>query len=302
MNAAQHGQRRKGLGGSDAAAVLGLSRYQDPLGLWLEKTGQVPPRSAESPATRRGRRLEDYVLDEYAASTGTMLLRGEPLAAAAPYAHPEHPWMLANPDALVLDGDPRQRRFRGGVDAKTAAGRAAREWGRPGTDEVPQEYLLQALHYAAVFGTPWWDLELLVGGATFEFRTYRVLAPAPVLRQIIAAERAFWMCVETRTPPAGGSPTSRLAAVLARHPSHREPLRVAEDEASLRIVGELARAEAALETATAARDAAAAAVCELIGSAEGIETSLGTVTWRCNRAGRRVLKSSFVASSDGESP
>ena len=30
--------RKQGIGGSDAAAACGLSRWKSPLGLWLEKT------------------------------------------------------------------------------------------------------------------------------------------------------------------------------------------------------------------------------------------------------------------------
>ena len=34
--------RRHSLGGSDAAAVMGLNPYKSPFALWAEKTGMVP--------------------------------------------------------------------------------------------------------------------------------------------------------------------------------------------------------------------------------------------------------------------
>ncbi|HFC9341278.1 TPA: YqaJ viral recombinase family protein, partial [Enterococcus hirae] len=33
--------RKKGIGGSDVATVLGLNKYKSPYQLWLEKTGQI---------------------------------------------------------------------------------------------------------------------------------------------------------------------------------------------------------------------------------------------------------------------
>jgi predicted phage-related endonuclease len=38
-----HEFRRTGIGGSDVAAVLGISRYKSAFQLWQEKTGQVQP-------------------------------------------------------------------------------------------------------------------------------------------------------------------------------------------------------------------------------------------------------------------
>ena len=35
--------RRKGLGGSDAAAVAGLNPWKSPFAVWMEKTGQIEP-------------------------------------------------------------------------------------------------------------------------------------------------------------------------------------------------------------------------------------------------------------------
>ena len=34
--------RKRGIGGSDVATVLGLNKYKSPYQLWLEKTGHAP--------------------------------------------------------------------------------------------------------------------------------------------------------------------------------------------------------------------------------------------------------------------
>lgn len=299
MDAVQHAQRRQGLGGSDAAVVLGLSAYRDRLALWLEKTGRVPRDATETKATRRGNRLEAAVLDEYAEVQGAVLLRGEGLAAAGPFVHPQHEWMRASPDALVLEAHAFEvaplARVRGGVDAKTAAGAAAYAWGREGTDEIPVGYLCQGLHYCAVFGVPWWDFAVLVGGDRFQFQFYRVRADADLLAHLIEQERQFWLdhVVADVAPTEGANPESRIRWARVQHPVDELPMLVADSEDVLARIGALAVAKRACETADASYEAAKADVVELIGQHQGIETSLGTVTYRATRAGTRVFKTEF---------
>ena len=38
--------RKLGIGGSDASAVCGISRYKSPVELWMEKTDQLPHQEA----------------------------------------------------------------------------------------------------------------------------------------------------------------------------------------------------------------------------------------------------------------
>lgn len=57
-----HEKRKKTIGASEIAAVLGLSEYKTPLQVWLEKTGQEAPFSGNE-HTRRGQRQESQILD-----------------------------------------------------------------------------------------------------------------------------------------------------------------------------------------------------------------------------------------------
>ncbi len=65
----QHQARARGLGGSDIAAVLGLSRYRTPYEVWLEKTGQAVQESGESEPAYWGQVLEDVTAREYSKRT-----------------------------------------------------------------------------------------------------------------------------------------------------------------------------------------------------------------------------------------
>ena len=62
--------RRSGIGGSDAAAALGLSPWKSPLELWEEKAmGKTQPRQ-ENDAMIFGRLLEPIVREEFVRRTG----------------------------------------------------------------------------------------------------------------------------------------------------------------------------------------------------------------------------------------
>ncbi len=60
-------ERRKSIGGSDAAAIVGMNHYVTPYMLWADKTGRLPDKP-DNEAMRQGRDLEQYVADECAAT------------------------------------------------------------------------------------------------------------------------------------------------------------------------------------------------------------------------------------------
>ncbi len=56
--------RLKGIGASDAAAVLGLSSYSSPYSTWISKT--MPPEDREEDDLQYwGKRLEPLIADEF---------------------------------------------------------------------------------------------------------------------------------------------------------------------------------------------------------------------------------------------
>ena len=61
--------RKNGIGGSDAAAVCGISHYKSPVELWMEKTDRMKPREAGESAYW-GTVLESIVREEFSKRTG----------------------------------------------------------------------------------------------------------------------------------------------------------------------------------------------------------------------------------------
>jgi putative phage-type endonuclease len=176
-------ERRKGIGGSDSAAAVGLSKWTTRLELFLDKRGELEKH--ETPQMRWGTALEQPIRQEYCNQTGA-----EVLIPDAIYQHPEHKFALVNLDGIVIN---RDRIF----EAKTA--RSGDGWGEPGTDEVPAEYLLQAQHGMAITGLPATDIAVLIAGS--DFRIYVVEADRSLQSMLLEREEEFWDMVEQNTPP-----------------------------------------------------------------------------------------------------
>ena len=65
-------ERRQYIGGSDIAAVMGMSRWKTPLTLWLEKTGEIESTTnSNNEAVELGRELEDFVAKKFTRVTGS---------------------------------------------------------------------------------------------------------------------------------------------------------------------------------------------------------------------------------------
>ena len=177
--------RRKGIGGSDAAAIAGLNRWRSPIMVWLEKTGQVEPKEPGE-AAYWGTVLEDVVAREFTKRTGKRVRRKSGMLH-----HPEYPFMLANIDRLVV-GEPA------GLECKTTSEYRKGEWGEDG-ETLPPEYLIQVQHYMAVTGYDSWYLAVLIGGN--KFIHFRVDRDQEMIDYLIKIESDFWKLVEDGTPP-----------------------------------------------------------------------------------------------------
>ena len=181
--------RQSGIGGSDAAAAVGLSRWKTPLRLWQEKTGQCEreePSGELAEAAHFGHVLENVVADEFARRRGVKIRRD-----LRTLRHPKHPFMLGHIDRRILG-------TKVGLEVKTISLRMSKDLGED-DDAIPTEWFLQALHYMACTGFASWCFAVLVAGNSF--RTYQVKRDDETIENLIGREREFWRHVETNTPP-----------------------------------------------------------------------------------------------------
>lgn len=261
-------QRRTGIGGSDAAAVIGISKWRTPLSVWLDKTGQAGSAEETEPM-RWGTLLEPVIRQEYAQRTGREIVMPGFLR------HPQHEFMVATPDGVSRDN-----RL---IEIKTA--RSADGWGEPGSDQVPEDYLIQVQHYMAVTALPVADIAVLIGGS--DFRIYTVAADAELHEMLISAEEAFWRTVLDRTPPEPVSYADAVA-MYGRHARKDSP--VIASKASLTAIDELKAIRADLKRLEAEEEARKAFVMAEMRDNDTLTDAAGRVlaTWRLAAAAKRL--------------
>ncbi|EOR08190.1 YqaJ viral recombinase family nuclease [Acinetobacter tandoii] len=185
--------RKKGIGGSDVAAILGFSPYKSPYQLWLDKTGRSERSESQSESAHFGHLLEDVVAKEYSRRAGVKVQR-----VTQQLSLPDHPWAIGNIDRAIINPEISGNvRFKDGklttdqlLECKTASEYLAKLFGEEGSDQVPDYYLTQCLWYLLLSGCQFIDLAVLIGGN--KFRMYRIERDEDLIDSIFRQVKAFW--------------------------------------------------------------------------------------------------------------
>lgn len=165
--------RKKGIGGSDAAAIAGLNPWKSPIAVYLDKIGETEPIE-DNERMRIGRDLEDYVAKRFVEATGMKVRRRNAILQ-----HSEYPFILANVDRLIVGK-------KEGLECKVTNSYAKKEW----EDEIPIYYEIQCHHYMAVTGYKAWWIACLIGNEKFVYK--RIERDEEVIKNLIKIERDFW--------------------------------------------------------------------------------------------------------------
>lgn len=187
--------RRTGIGGSDAAAVIGLNPYRSAIELYADKIGMMPEKE-DTEAMRLGRDLEQYVADRFCEETGKKVRRNNFM-----WCHDEHRCMIADVDREIVGEN-------AGLECKTTQVWGGRVVMR---GEIPLTYYTQCMHYMAIMGYDRMYLAVLIfGRGLLHFVIER---DEDEIAALIAAETAFWRdYVEAGiTPPPDGSESADKA-------------------------------------------------------------------------------------------
>ena len=128
--------RRKGLGGSDIAAVLGISPYKSAYEVYEEKVNGYCKDLSNNEKVQSGIFLEDGIAKWYENVKGVGTFKPTTIRT-----HKDLPFLLANPDRLVAGK-------KIGVEIKNVGERSKHLWGEDGSQVVPDYYFLQAGPYA----------------------------------------------------------------------------------------------------------------------------------------------------------
>lgn len=192
--------RKQYIGGSDAAAVVGLNSFSSPYTVWADKLGKLPPKE-DNEAMRLGRDLEDYVAKRFTEETGKKVRRKNFILWNSDY-----PFAHANVDRLIVGEN-------AGLECKTTSVLNLKNFKN---GEFPENYYVQCMHYMAVTGYKKWYLAVLILGK--EFKVFEIERDEDEIKALMKAESEFWACVENGEPPmidGSQATTDTIKTVLA---------------------------------------------------------------------------------------
>ncbi|WP_176081448.1 YqaJ viral recombinase family protein [Paraburkholderia tropica] len=269
--------RKSGIGGSDAAAAVGLSPYQSQLELWLVKTGrgenlpQPDPDDTTEPVYW-GTILEPIVAASYTKQTGNRVRR-----VNAVLQHHTIPWMLANVDREVVGNREVQL-----LECKTAGEFGARLW----RDGVPEYVVCQVQHQLAVTGKQAADVAVLLCGQKLD--VHRIERDDALIARLIELEAAFWRYVETDTPPPADGSESADRALRCLYPGAGGTVDFTNDRRLSSAFADLVAVRAEIETRQTLEAQLKQTIQQSMGEADRAQFETGSVSFKRSKDGSGV--------------
>ena len=300
--------RKTGIGGSDAAAIVGLGKYSTPLSVYLDKTTDVVKETTE--IMTRGNVLEPFVQSLFERKTGWKVQNN-----LQTQRNPDHPFMLANLDGL-LPSERAIAEFKTAVYTKGTK----EEWGDEGTDEIPKHYLIQVAHYASVMNADMVHIGVLFGDEKLfnsyrkihslsartqsplsgedlddlrcDFKVYVYKRHGDLTRKLINRERSFWFDhVLKNNPPAPQD--GNVDDFLKAYPIANDRV-VCVSEADIAKIQSFSETKQKAKEWQAREETAKADVLKLFGGSSVLvdENNNPLATWK-NKSTTRFDKASF---------
>lgn len=167
-------ERKKGIGGSDIGAIMGVNHWKSPLDVFIDKTTDTITE-LNSESVYWGNKLENFVAERFAEVTGKKVRRCNQILK-----HKEYPFFYANVDRLVVGEDAI-------LECKTTNQYNDRHWE---DNNIPDSYLLQCQWYMFVLDKPKSYIACLIGGQKFVWK--EVLRNKDLIEIMKLAALDFW--------------------------------------------------------------------------------------------------------------
>jgi putative phage-type endonuclease len=261
-----------GIGGSDIAAIVGMSPYKSAFDVYARIVEGVDNKSGTR--ARLGKLAEGEILADFCER------------------HELDPKALERNVEIALPGKPH---FRGELDARKSAEfgvecklvgfRQAPRWGADGSDHLPEEYLCQVAWYSMLAGLPvmhvaaWFD-----GGG--DYREFAYTRNATLEASLVEAADRFWTdhVLKGVAPSAVGASPEAIRAI---YPGGNGNVREATEE-EITLIDAYARQREAREQCEAHEEELKAKLQAAIADADGLYSSIGKITWKAPKASKKT--------------
>lgn len=199
--------RKRGIGGSDVASILGISGYKSAYDLYIEKKGSTV-QHVTNEAIEKGNRMETPLIDLFFAkhknykwiNTKDISLKSK-----------KYDFMMASLDSAFID----ELGHKCILEIKTTTiqnAKMRKEWGYYDEYEgryielIPQQYYCQVLHYLIVTG---FDKAVVYAHLDYVYKQDSEIVVREVNREdvlsdmeyIVEKEKKFWDDFENNIPP-----------------------------------------------------------------------------------------------------
>lgn len=161
-----HEARRNGIGGSEAAAIIGKSPWCSNVELWRRKTGRsVSPDISNNEAVRFGHEAEPLIRGLFALNYADKY-EVEYGGAFDMVSHPEHPFIFATLDGRLTE---KATGRKGVFEAKSTTivrSMQKEKWWHDGKPCIPDQYYCQVLWQMIASG---WDFAVLYALLRYDY-------------------------------------------------------------------------------------------------------------------------------------
>lgn len=193
-------ERNKGIGGSDAAAVLNISPWKTSLQLWQEKRGiRQAEDIGDKPYIRYGLKAEEHMRALFALDYPQYRMSFEPYKIIR---HPTNNFLFCTPDGEIEEIETGRR---GGWEGKTATIQRTGQMGE-WKDRIPDYYFAQVCHQMNAAG--WYfnvvDARLIIPNAHKVITNRYFIERADVqgdIDYLVRQEIEFWDKVQRGEEP-----------------------------------------------------------------------------------------------------
>ena len=140
-------ERKKGIGGSDASAIMGQSPWKTNVDLWMEKTGRKEAEDiSEKPCVVYGKTMEPLLREMFRVNNPQYEVKHEENTIIR---HSKYPFLFASLDGILTNKETGEK---GVLEVKTTEIVRSMQYENWKDENIPDAYYCQVLHYLNVTG------------------------------------------------------------------------------------------------------------------------------------------------------